>query len=111
MYFLSILLQASNPLTQFLPLVLVGLVVYFFMIRPQQKRTKDMKKFRESIEKGAKIVTIGGIHGKVIEVKDTTLMIEVEGGIKLKIEKSALSMDYTMGTGTSELQQGTATQK
>lgn len=111
MHFLSILLQASNPLSQFLPLVLVGLVVYFFMIRPQQKRTKDMKKFRESIEKGTKVVTIGGIHGKVIEVKDTTILLEVEGGNKLKVEKSAISMDYTMGTGTSDLQQGTAAQK
>ena len=65
------------------------------MIRPQLKKTKDEKKFRESVSKGDKIVTIGGIHGKIIEVKDTVFIIEVEGGHKLRIEKSAVSMDST----------------
>ena len=67
------------------------------MIRPQLKKTKEEKKFRETINKGDKIVTIGGIHGKIHEVQETTLIIEVEGGHKLKIEKSAVSMDYSKG--------------
>lgn len=70
-------------------------VMYFFMIRPQMKKQKDEKKFRESIDKGMRIVTIGGIHGKVEEVKDTTLIISVEGGGKLRIERSAVSMQFS----------------
>jgi preprotein translocase subunit YajC len=83
----------AATLQSFIPLVLIIVVFYFFMIRPQLKKTKDEKKFRENIEKGAKIVTIGGIHGRIVEVKDTTVLIEVEGGHKLKIEKNAISMD------------------
>ena len=77
----------------FIPLILIVVVFYFFMIRPQMKKQKAAKKFMEEIKKGDKIVTIGGIHGKISEVQDTTYMIEVEGGIKLKISKTAVSMD------------------
>lgn len=78
---------------QFLPFILIMVVFYFFMIRPQMKKAKDQKKFREAIKKGDKIVTIGGIHGKIVEVNDSTFIIEVEGGNRLKIEKSAISME------------------
>ncbi len=74
-------------------LVLIVVVFYFFMIRPQMKKTKQMKQFREALKKGDRIVTIGGIHGKIVEVNDTTFIIEVEGLNKLKIEKSAVAMD------------------
>ena len=74
-------------------LVLIVVVFYFFMIRPQMKKTKQMKQFREALKKGDKIVTIGGIHGKIVEVLDTTFIIEVEGLNKLKIERSAVAMD------------------
>ena len=96
----NILLMAGGTqagLGQFIPLILIIVVFYFFMIRPQLKKSKDQKKFREAIAKGDKIVTIGGIHGKIVELQDTTFIIEVEGGHKLKIEKSAVSMDsYSM---------------
>jgi preprotein translocase subunit YajC len=85
----------GNPIGQFIPLILIIVVFYFFMIRPQLKKSKDQKKFRENIAKGDKIVTIGGIHGKIVEVQEKTFIIEVEGGHKLKIEKSAISMDST----------------
>ena len=75
------------------PIVLIIIVFYFFMIRPQLKKSKEQKKFRENIKIGDKIVTIGGIHGKISDVQDTTFMITVEGGVKLKIERSAISMD------------------
>ena len=75
--------------------VLIIVVFYFFMIRPQMKKTKDEKKFRENIAKGDKVVTIGGIHGKIYEIQEKTFLIEVEGGHKLKIEKNAVSMDYS----------------
>jgi len=74
-------------------LVLIFVVFYFFFIRPQVKRQKDQKKFRESLAKGQKIITIGGIHGKIVEMQETTCTIEVEGGVKLKIEKSAVAAD------------------
>jgi preprotein translocase subunit YajC len=72
------------------------------MIRPQLKKAKDQKKFRENIKVGDKIVTIGGIHGKISEIQDTTFMITVEGGVKLKIEKNAISMDSTTMIGAEQ---------
>jgi len=76
-------------------LVLIFGVFWLFMIRPQMKKQKDQQKFKETISKGDKIITIGGIHGKILEVADTTFVIEVEGGNRLKIEKSAVSMEST----------------
>jgi preprotein translocase subunit YajC len=72
---------------------LLMVVFYFFMIRPQQKKAKDARKFRESLQKGSKVVTIGGIHGKVVELSDTTVLLEVDNGVKLRFERSAISMD------------------
>jgi preprotein translocase subunit YajC len=77
----------------FLPLILIVVVFYLFFIRPQMKRSKDQKKFRESLEKGQKIITIGGIHGRIVEIQDTTVTIEVEGQVRLRIEKSAVALD------------------
>jgi preprotein translocase subunit YajC len=76
-----------------MPLILI--VMYFFMIRPQQKKAKDAQKFKETVEKGSKIVTIGGIHGRILEVRETTFVIEVGNGAKLEVEKSAISMEMT----------------
>lgn len=70
---------------------LVIVIFYFFMIRPQQKRQKEAKAFREGLKKGDKVVTIGGIHGKVDTVKENTVIIITEGEGKLKVDKSALS--------------------
>lgn len=83
--------EGQNPLFSFLPIIMIVVVFYFFMIRPQMKKAKQAKQFRESIKKGDKIVTIGGIHGKITDVADTTFTIEVEGGNRLKIEKSAVA--------------------
>ena len=83
----------GGGLLSFLPLILIILVFYLFFIRPQMKRSKDQRKFREALEKGQKVVTIGGIHGKILEVKDTYVLLEVEGQNKLKVEKSAIAMD------------------
>jgi preprotein translocase subunit YajC len=74
-------------------LVLIFVVFYFFFIRPQVKKQKDQKKFRESLAKGQKIISIGGIHGRIVEMQETTCTIEVEGGVKLRIEKSAIATD------------------
>lgn len=99
MNILNILLFAQpqggqgNGLMSLIPLLLIIVVFYFFMIRPQMKKTKEMKKFREALKKGDKIITIGGIHGKIVEVNDDTFIIEVEGQNRLKIERSAVAMD------------------
>ena len=69
------------------------------MIRPQLKKTKDQKKYREALKKGDRIITIGGIHGKIAEVNDTTFIIEVEGGNRLKVERNAISMENTQLLG------------
>src|SRR3984957_11885029 len=83
----------SNPMTIAFPLILV--VMYFFMIRPQQKKAKDQQNFKDKIEKGMKVVTIGGLHGKIAEIKDKTFVIEVGNGLKMEFEKSSISMDLT----------------
>jgi preprotein translocase subunit YajC len=82
----------SNPISSFLPLILIMVVFYFFMIYPQMKKTKAQKKFRETLDKGLKIVTIGGIHGKITDVGDTYFIIESEG-TKLKVDKTSISME------------------
>ena len=75
---------------QLIMIVLMIGVFYFFMIRPQMKKQKELKKFREGLKAGDKIVTIGGIHGKILEIADTTVLIQSEG-TKLRLEKSAVS--------------------
>jgi preprotein translocase subunit YajC len=77
----------------FLPLVLIIVVFYFFFIRPQMKRSKDQKKFKEGLQKGQKIITIGGIHGRIVEIQETTVTIEVENSVRLRMEKTAIAMD------------------
>ena len=83
----------TNPLVTFLPLILVFVVFYFFMIRPQMKKQKDLNTYRTSLKRGDKIITTGGIYGRVHEVKDNYVMVDVGGDIKLKIDKNALLKD------------------
>jgi len=82
--------ENQNPLMSFLPLILIILVFYLFMIRPQMKRQKELRNFRESLSKGDKIITTGGIHGKILSVSDGYIVIETEGETKLRIDKSAV---------------------
>lgn len=98
MNLLNLLLQQKGPSTMntIMMFGLILVVFYFFMIRPQTKKMKDAKKFAEGLTKGQRIVTIGGIHGKIEEVRDTTVIISTEGGGKLKIEKRAVSADNSL---------------
>ncbi len=90
----SILLQAAGgSLMQFLPMILIIVVFYFFMIRPQMKKAKDHKKFIEELKKGDKVITSAGIHGKIVDMNETTFLIEVEGGTKIRFDKSSVSLD------------------
>ena len=81
---------------QFLPFILMFVVVYFFMIAPQMKRAKKEKKFAAELKRGDKVVTKSGLHGKVLEIgeKDNTCIIETMSG-KLKFERSAISMELS----------------
>jgi len=83
----------GNALFSFLPLILVFVVFYFFMIRPQMKKQKEMTNYRSSLKKGDKVVTTGGIYGRIYEVKDNFVTMDVGGDVKLKIDKSALLKD------------------
>ncbi len=69
---------------------LMVVVFYFFLIRPQQKKQKELREFRKNIQTGDKVITIGGVHGKVLEITDTTVLISSEG-TKIRFEKSAIS--------------------
>ena len=83
-----------EQLQSFLPFILMFVVIYFFMIRPQQKRAKQEKEFEGALKVGDKIITKSGIHGKIAELADTTIVIETMSG-KLKMERSAISMEMT----------------
>jgi len=85
----------GNALVTFLPLILVFVVFYFFMIRPQMKKQKELTNYRNSLKRGDKVITNGGIYGKIYEVKDNYVMIEVGGDVKLKVDKSAVMKDPT----------------
>ncbi len=82
--------EGQNPLVSLWPLLLIIVVFYLFMIRPQVKRQKELRKYRESLQKGDKIVTSGGIYGKIIGVQERSVIIEVEDQSQLKIDKNAI---------------------
>jgi len=91
---LTILLQAPDAggIMNFMPLILIVVIMYFFMIRPQVKKQKAETKYRAEIQKGDKVLTIGGIHAKVLEVNEDTLLIQADGGTsKFKINKTAIA--------------------
>ncbi len=83
-----------EQLTQFLPFVLMIAVVYLFMIRPQMKRQKDEKKFSESLKRGDRVITKSGLHGKILELNDTSVVLDAGAG-KMRFERSALSLELT----------------
>ncbi|KQM77148.1 preprotein translocase subunit YajC [Pedobacter sp. Leaf216] len=94
----TVILQAAgggNMLTTIVPMVLIMVVFYFFMIRPQVKKAKDHKKLVAELGKGDKVITTAGIHGKIIDLNETTFLIEVESGAKIRFDKSAVSLDAT----------------
>ena len=93
--------EGGNPMGMFVMMGAVMIVFYFFMIRPQSKKAKEQKTFLDGLKKGDKVVTIGGIHGKILKVGEDSFLIEVDASTKLKIEKSAVSYDFTKAAGTA----------
>ncbi|PRY90017.1 preprotein translocase subunit YajC [Marinilabilia salmonicolor] len=98
---MSLFLQAAGEgsqggmLMQLLPFLLIIVVFYFFMIRPQVKRQKELRKYRESLKKGDKVVTTGGIYGKVTEVKESHVVIEIANDVNIKVDKAGIIMDMS----------------
>lgn len=95
MNLLSILLQAqgaggASSYSGILMMVVIIAIFYFFMIRPQQKKQKDIQKAREAMKPGDRIVTAGGIYGKIKEIGDTYMLIEVSDGVRIRIDKSSV---------------------
>ena len=94
------ILQAAEP-TQgggalmWVMMALIFVVMWFFMIRPQRKQQKELQAFRDGLKKGDKVVTIGGIYGTVCEIKDTTVLIEVDNNVKIRVSKQALVKDFS----------------
>ncbi|MBS1950660.1 MAG: Protein translocase subunit YajC [Cytophagales bacterium] len=102
----SILLQAQQQGQGWafpIMMILMFGVLYFFMIRPQQKKAKDQKKFAEEIKKGDYVVTIGGAHGRVAELEGDTFILEAERGVRIRFSKSAISMDSTKAAAGKKL--------
>ena len=102
--FQSIFLQASGSspvVPQLLFFGAIFIVFYFFFIRPQQKKQKDQQKFREALKKGDHVVTIGGLHGKVAAIEGDQVILDVDRGVKLTFERTAISQEFTAKTATT----------
>ena len=94
------LLQAAQPAqgggwSMWIMLLLIFVIMWFFMIRPQRKQQKELEAFRNSLKKGDKVVTIGGIYGTVVEIKENAVLIEVDNNVKIRVSKQALVKDFT----------------
>ena len=87
--------QQGGGWQMWIMLALIFVVMWFFMIRPQRKQQKELQNFRDSLKKGDKVVTIGGIYGTVSEIKDNSVLIEVDNNVKIRVSKQALVKDFT----------------
>lgn len=76
-------------------IIAMFVIMWLFMIRPQRKQQKELEKFRNSLKRGDKVVTAGGIYGTVDEIKDRTVLIKVDGEVKLRVDKNSLVRDFT----------------
>ncbi len=86
---------AGNGWAMWVMLLLIFVVMWFFMIRPQRKQQKELQKFRDGLQKGDKVVTVGGIFGTVVEIKEKSVLIEVDKDVKLRVDKNSLVKDYS----------------
>jgi preprotein translocase subunit YajC len=82
-------------MSMWIMLALIFVVMWFFMIRPQRKQQKELQNFRDSLKKGDKVVTIGGIYGTVDEIKEGSVLIIVDKDVKIRVSKNALVKDFT----------------
>jgi len=102
---LSIFLQAqggAGGASSLIMLVAIIAIFYFFMIRPQQKRQKEINEFRKALKKGDKVLTVGGIYGRISEVQETTVLLEISNGVLIKVDKSGLVKDNSDMVGQTK---------
>ena len=85
----------GGGMSMWIMLALIFVVMWFFMIRPQRKQQKELQNFRDSLKKGDKVVTIGGIYGTVAEIKEDSVLIEVDHNVKIRVSKQALVKDFS----------------
>ncbi len=91
--------QAGSSWSMWIMLALVFVVMWFFMIRPQRKQQKELDNFRKSLKKGDKVVTIGGIFGTVVEIREESILMEVDNNVKIRVSKNALVKDFAEQPG------------
>lgn len=97
----ALILQAQQTGSGWTSMIFMGLIIvvfYFFMIRPQQQKAKDQKKFVSELKVGDKVVTIGGAHGRIAELEDDSVVLEFERGARIRYSKSAVSMENSKAT-------------
>ena len=87
--------QQGGGMSMWIMLALIFVVMWFFMIRPQKKQQKELQNFRDGLKKGDKVVTIGGIYGTVCEIKEGSILMEVDNNVKIRVNKNALVKDFT----------------
>ncbi len=87
----------QNPMTMLVPLILIFVVFYFFIIRPQRKKDAQRKQMIAAVRKGDKIITLGGVHASVTQVDETSVLVQADSNVKLRIEKSAIASVDTKG--------------
>jgi preprotein translocase subunit YajC len=83
--------SAANPLVQLFPLALIFIIFYFLLIRPQKQKEKEHQKMIEGVNKNDEIVTLGGIHGTVVNIKEKTVILRIDENVKMEIEKSSIA--------------------
>ncbi|MBQ3655536.1 MAG: preprotein translocase subunit YajC [Bacteroidales bacterium] len=85
--------QQGGGMSMIIMLVLMFVIFYFFMIRPQQKKQKELNKFRDELKSGDKVLTVGGIHGTVVSILESTIIIAIAQGVEISVEKSCIIAD------------------
>ena len=85
--------DGANKFGSFIPLILIVVVFYFFMIRPQVRKQKEMRNFRDALKKGDKVITTGGIYGKINNIQDNVITIDIGNNVIMKVDKNAILKD------------------
>lgn len=84
-------MNQNNPILGFLPIIIVFLIFYFLLIRPMQKKQKELREFLKNLKKGDRIITTGGIYGTIIALEDDTVVLKISENTKIRIARSAIS--------------------
>ncbi|MBO4264089.1 MAG: preprotein translocase subunit YajC [Bacteroidales bacterium] len=96
--------QQGGTMSFWIMIILLFGVMYFFMIRPQRKQQKELEKFRSELKKGDKVVTAGGIYGTIAEIQERTVLLKVDGEVKLRVDKASLQRDFSEASAPDKKQ-------